>query len=115
MIHNHQTPDLDKFLPDKLIQEDLSKKLWIEKTGKLIELEEKSVIVPYGAILEVVSKSYRKNFYNIGFRNHYAALVAIGGVIEEECGFLEPKYCFATLFYTSDKTMISLDFHERMR
>ena len=115
MIYTHETPDLDEFLPDELIQEDLSKILWIEKIGKLIEIEEKNVIVPYGALLEVVSKSYRKNFYNIGFGNHYAVLVAIGGVIGQQSGIIEPKYCFATLFYTSFQTMICLEFHDRMR
>ena len=112
---NQKHFDLDDFLPDEIIQQDLSRILWTEIAGKPIELEDKYVIVPQGTILEVVSKNYRKNLYNIGFFNYYKAQVAIGGVIQEKSGILYPKYCFATLFYKPDKTMITLDFHGTMR
>lgn len=98
MIVKLQNLELDEFLPNKLIQEDLSRILWMENPEEPIELEEKYVMVPHGCPLEVVSKSYRKNFYEIGFGNYYAAQVAVGGVIEEKSGIISPKYCFATLF-----------------
>jgi len=112
-------PILDDFLPDSKIKEDLLNMLWEDELEcELeceIELEIGTIKVPRDALLEVVSKSYRNNRYNIGFGNYYAAQVAIGGVREEKCGILYPVYCFATLFYDLDRDVITTDVHSDMR
>ena len=108
-------PNLDDFLPNELIEKDLSIFLWEDYPNVPIELEEESIVIPVSTGLEVVAKSYRQNVYEGGFGNHYAVLVAIGGVRDNEGGYLYPEYCFATLFYSSEKLLITLDFHSEMR
>lgn len=110
-------PNLEQFLPDTLIQSDLAKLLWEEKEEYCeIELAKGIITVPYNVPLEVISKSYRQNIYEeVGFGNYYVAQVAIGGVKKQESGILYPVYCFATLFYTPDKALITNDVHSDMR
>ena len=112
---NLENPNLDDFLPNELIEKDLSNLLWEDDPDVPIELEEESIVVPVGIPLEIVSKSYRQNVYEGGFGNHYATLVAIGGVSDRDGGYLEAQYCFATLFYSSEKSLITVDFHSEMR
>ncbi len=107
--------DLDYFLTDRLIISDLEKVLK-EEVGELpIELDDDLVSIPLGVKLEIVSKSYRQSTYKNGFCNHYEVQVAIGGVAKKHSSILYPKYCFATLFYTDKKELITLDFHSQMR
>jgi hypothetical protein len=112
-------PILDDFLPDSKIKEDLLNMLWEDELEcELeceIELETENVKVPRDAFLEVISKSYRQNNYNIAFGNYYAAQVAIGGVKKLQSGILYPVYCFATLFYDLDRDVITTDVHSDMR
>jgi hypothetical protein len=108
-------PILDDFLPDSKIKEDLLNMLWEDELECEIELETRNVKVPRDAFLEVISKSYRQNKYDIAFGNYYAAQVAIGGIREQKCGILYPVYCFATLFYDLDRDVITTDVHSDMR
>lgn len=108
-------PILDDFIPDDKVQGDLLKILWDDDPECEIELEQEKITVPRDTILEVVSKSYRHNNYQIGFGNYYATQVAIGGVKECRFGILYPKYCFATLFYNLERNLITTDVHSEMR
>ncbi|WP_427160445.1 hypothetical protein ACQFX9_01840 [Aliinostoc sp. HNIBRCY26] len=81
----------------------------------MLELAQRTIIVPRNVQLEVVSKSYRQNNYQIGFGNYFAAQIAIGGVKKIESGILDQVYCFATIFYTLDKRIITVDVHSEMR
>lgn len=110
-----QRPNLDELIPDSRIQDDLLKILWEGEEEGEITLEVGIIKVPRSAFLEVISKSYRRNVYQIGFCNYYAAQVAIGGVKEQRSGILHPIYCFATLFYDDDKDLITIDVHPNMR
>jgi hypothetical protein len=73
-------PILDDFLPDFQIKQDLLHILWEDELECEIELETGTIQVPRDALLEVISKSYMQNKYDIGFGNYYVAQVAIGGV-----------------------------------
>ncbi|MBH8562838.1 hypothetical protein I8748_11710 [Nostoc sp. CENA67] len=106
---------IDDFLTDNEVKKDLINTIWEDKSECLLELEQKTIIVPRNTLLEVVSKSYRQNNYQIGFGNYYAAQIAIGGVKELNSGILYPVYCFATIFYTFDKKLITVDIHLEMR
>lgn len=110
-----EAPNLDEFLPDTQIQKDLSNILWKDSEECEVELEEGKLKIPCNTLLEIISKSYRKNIYPVGFGNYYAAQVAIGGIKEQRSGILYPVYCFATLFYDSDKDLITTDVHSEMR
>lgn len=108
-------PNLDDFLPDSKVKEDLLNILWEDKLECEIELETGKVKVPRNAHLEVVSKSYRQNKYQVAFGNYYAVQVAIGGVRKKESGIIYPVYCFATLFYNWERNLITTDVHPEMR
>ncbi len=108
-------PNLDDFIRDSQIKHDLLNILWEDELECEIELETGTIKVPRDTLLEVVSKSYRQNKYGIGFGNYYAAQVAIGGVKKQQCGLLYPVYCFATLFYNSERNIITTDVHPEMR
>lgn len=107
--------NLNEFLSDSRVQDDLLKALWDDKEECDIILESETIKVPRSAFLEVISKSYRENIYRVGFGNYYAAQVAIGGVEKQTSGILYPAYCFATLFYNSDRGLITIDVHPDMR
>jgi hypothetical protein len=112
----NQEFDVDLLLPDLLIQDDLYKILWIDEEVCKIELETKDIIIPKDTKLEVVDKIYRKNTYDISFgKKYFYTHVAIGGVEKVSGGIISPVYCFATLFYSSDRKVITVDFHSEMR
>ncbi|MEH1820354.1 MAG: hypothetical protein V7L31_14945 [Nostoc sp.] len=106
---------IDNFLTDSEVKEDLINTIWEDDLSCELELEQGTVLVYRNTLLEVVSKSYRQNNYQIGFGNYYAAQIAIGGVKELKSGILYPVYCFATIFYTFDKKLITVDIHSEMR
>jgi hypothetical protein len=107
--------DIDLLLPDSLIQSDLQKILWTDREECKIELEVNDIVVLVGTRLEVIDKIYRKNVYEVSFGNYFYTHVAIGGVERILGGIIKPIHCFATLFYTLDKKMITVDFHSDMR
>lgn len=106
---------IDDFLTDSEVKADLINNLWEDKLECVLKLEQGTIIVPRNVLLEVISKSYRQNNYQIGFGNYYASQIAIGGVKELDSGILYPVYCFATIFYTFDKKLITVDIHSEMR
>ncbi|MEH2059350.1 MAG: hypothetical protein V7K97_24995 [Nostoc sp.] len=106
---------IDNFLTDSEVKEDLINTIWEDELECELELERGKFLVYRNTLLEVVSKSYRQNNYQIGFGNYYVAQIAIGGVKELNSGILYPIYCFATIFYTFDKKLITVDIHSEMR
>ncbi|MEA5472337.1 hypothetical protein [Spirulina sp. 06S082] len=124
MNHISHNPNLDDFLPDSQIQSDLLYILWEQTSPEEIvdalppgtlEIDDKYIEIPSNVKLEVIAKSYRQHNYESGFGDHYAALIAIGGVVSMTAGIPHPKYCYATLFYSSEKYLITSDFHSEMR
>jgi hypothetical protein len=108
--------DIDLLLPDLLVQADLQKILWDEQDDCKIELENGDVTISKGAKLEVIDKIYRKNIYDVSFgKSYFYTHVALGGVDRISGGVIRPTYCFATLFYSSDRNLITIDFHSDMR
>lgn len=62
--------------------------------------------------IEVVNKKFVYTKYEVGFANHYVARVAVGGVERCRNGVIVPKYFFATLHYSDDLRLITVDFHD---
>ena len=109
-------PNLDDFISDSQIKRDLGYILRNDIADEKVEInDEYYITIPSGAKLEVIAKSCRQNHYHSSFGDHYAVLVAIGGVVNITSGIPVPQYCYATLFYSSDKNLITLDFHSEMR
>jgi hypothetical protein len=108
--------DINQFLPDSLIQDDLLKFLWGDRNECEIELDENNTIVVSRSVkLEVIVKLYRHSVYKVGFGNYFCAEVAIGGVTKVSGGIVEPLYCYATIFYSPEKEVITVDVHSDMR
>lgn len=103
---------INNLLPDEKILEDVScaLNLELEKGGfSNLALEE---VPPKDTKSEVLTKRFIMNNYETGFGNHYVSKVAIGGVERHRNGVVIPKYFFATLYYTEDLRLITVDFED---
>lgn len=103
---------INNLLPDEKILEDVSCALnsELEKGGfSNLALEE---VPPKDIKSEVLTKRFIMNNYETGFGNHYVSKVAIGGVERHRNGVVIPKYFFATLYYTEDLRLITVDFED---
>jgi hypothetical protein len=105
---------LDKALPDSQVVSDISRILWRESNG-LVELEEGDLSVPQSVPIEIVTKAFFKEYYDISFGNCFRTQVAIGGIEYQDSGVLFAKFCFATLYYKEKGALITIDFHKSMR
>lgn len=76
-----------------------------------IELEDGDLIVGDQIRLELVSRSFYANEVDIGFGEiYYRAIVAVGGVRTVDHGMVEAETCFATLWYSGDRELMTIDF-----
>ena len=89
---------IDALLPDHRVMEDASRMLNEEiQRGGFIHLDpEKQPSID--EVIEVINKTFILEKYEIGFGNHYASRVAIGGVVSYKGGAIVPKHFFATLY-----------------
>lgn len=108
--------DLINFLlPDQRIMEDAARILNEEiQKGGFADLDSENQ-PSIDESIEVINKKFVCGKYEIGFGNHYACRVAIGGVVSYKGGAIVPKYFFATLYYTDDLRLITVDFHDDLR
>lgn len=103
---------INNLLPDKKILEDVSRALNSElEKGGFGNLAREE-IPPKDTQSEVLTKRFIMNNYETGFGNHYVSKVAIGGVETHRNGVVIPKYFFATLYYTEDLRLITVDFED---
>jgi hypothetical protein len=111
------TPDeaIDRTLPDERIVRDLINLLREGGDEAEIEFETGNVRIPAHPHVTLVTKSYRKEYFPIGFGSGYRVQVAVGDVEQTEYGILKAQYCFATLYYTTGPELITVDFHKEMR
>ncbi|BDA73999.1 hypothetical protein CAL7716_081650 [Calothrix sp. PCC 7716] len=103
---------INNLLPDEKILADVSCALnsELEKGGfNNLSREE---IPSKDTQTEVLTKRFIMNNYETGFGNHYVSKVAIGGVERHRNGVVIPKYFFATLYYTEDLRLITVDFED---
>lgn len=119
------TAALNAALPDELVFAEL-RQIFAESSlthGALrIEIDDaRWVDVPPEAPLEVVAKTFVIENYVSRFSTGFRAQVAIGGVVsgircdERDRTDREPvqaRYCFATLFFSRERKLITIDFHE---
>ena len=105
---------LDEALPDAKLLDDITSILWQEANGS-VELAGKELRVPEGARIDIATKAFSLEKFEVGFGSCFRALLAIGGVDSQEFRILTARYCFATLYYNVDGTLITADFHKEMR
>jgi uncharacterized ParB-like nuclease family protein len=106
---------LDKILSDAQIIRDISHILWGETASTEVELNGSKIVVPLNEPIDIVTKAFFKEYFDIGYGNCYRVQIAIGGVVDQSYGLLCAKYCFATLYYNEKQLVITVDFHSEMR
>jgi hypothetical protein len=103
---------INYLLPDEKILKDVNCALNSElDKGGFSNLAPEEV-PPRDTSSEVLTKRFIMNNYSTGFGNHYVSKVAIGGVERHRNGVVIPKYFFATLYYTEDLRLITVDFED---
>jgi hypothetical protein len=106
--------DLDEALPDEVILRDLRRVLAEDANPSLcLEGDDGEIQLTIDAAnvgLEVVTKCYLHERYEVGFGNHYRILVAIGGVEGVSSGIATARICFALLYYNEEPGLITLDY-----
>lgn len=99
---------LDKVVPASKIAADLTHVL--ASSAYIVELNGSSIRVPVDAPLHVVARSAHSYEYAMGFGDHYRALVAVGGVKGVSHGVPQAGICFATLWYSAEAVVSTVDF-----
>ncbi|HBN77886.1 hypothetical protein [Rubinisphaera italica] len=110
-LANNYLSDLDSWLPDELVIEDVRRFIEIEAKGKL-EMDSGLLVIPAGIVYEVVSKALIKQEPNIGFGSCFRAVVAVGGSTKQSSGILKALFVFVTFWYTISGKLITMDYAE---
>lgn len=105
---------LEVILPDAKVKQDIARILWGEGGDGRVEVDEEWITIPQGCELAITTKAYFKEYYDINF-GPFKLQVAIGGVVKQEFGILDAKYCFAMVFYNEESQLITIDFYSEMR
>jgi len=108
---------MDEALPDEMILQDVYNLLArdAEDGQKRIELDEQWVSIPINIPVDIVTKAFFKEYYDVGWGISYRVLVAIGKFKKDQYGLHTAEYCFATLYYNERGDMITEDFHTEFR
>lgn len=104
-----QTSALEQWLPDAIVVNDLKRLIYATTCGQ-VELDSGTITIPLDCDYELVSKAFIEQRYDVGFGSCFRAVVAIGGVADIDSGVVRAKYCFCTLWYSSDRKLITTDF-----
>lgn len=62
--------------------------------------------------VEVINKKFIYMKYETGFGSHYVAKVAVSGIKSHGNGVLVSNNFFASLYYSEDLRLITVDFHD---
>ena len=106
---------LNEVLPDTKILEDTACYLREEISNGGFDEEESDNIPPPDTPMDVITKLCVLTNYDSALGNHYISQVAIGGIQRQNSGIVTPKYFFASLYYTEDLRLITVDFHDELR
>jgi len=107
---------IDEVLPDNKITNDVQAILDQGDEVSVIDLgNDMFLSLSKTTNIDIVTKMYLKEYYDIGFGTGYRVQVAIGGIQRKSHGILYAKYCFATLYYNAESRLITADFHKDMR
>ncbi|MFH1024679.1 MAG: hypothetical protein V1809_14955 [Planctomycetota bacterium] len=103
---------LKDFFPAERVSNDLRRVL--EEGGWKIELGGRITNVPPSAPIDILARSCHVYDYDIGFGNHYRVLTALGGILHNRNGVIEASLGFATLWYSEERNLITVDFSAAM-
>ena len=97
--------ELIKLLPDSLVTSIISKE--VINTFENIDRSAEGVCEE----IFVVARSMHAYSIDYGFGQHFRLLVAIGGLISNNSGFLKAGKEFVTLYLTNQFELITFDVH----
>jgi hypothetical protein len=106
---------LDSLLPDERLTSDLATALWTEAAGTVEIADDVRIFVPPKTRIDVVTKAFFLERFDIGFGTTYRALLAVGGIESLDAGAPTAPYCFSTLYYDSNVRLLTIDFHREIR
>jgi hypothetical protein len=118
MTHLDVIEYLDTVLSDQVVVDDLIKILSDPSVNWKIFLDEDKegvISLPNDVPFEITTKCVLKEYYDVGFGSSLRVTVAVGGVSSFGHGVIAAKYFFATMYYTIDSKLITLDYHKEMR
>jgi hypothetical protein len=108
---------LGKLITTDQIREDLHTYLKSEETRAEwpVELENGAFITLHKNVeIDIVTVALFLEYFTIGF-GALRVLAALGGVKIAENGIVVPHIAFATLYYSAEGRLITVDFHYNMR
>ncbi|MEK8020229.1 MAG: hypothetical protein VSS75_025435 [Candidatus Parabeggiatoa sp.] len=113
---------LDSILPDRKIIRDIAQQLddiaqFDEYTRGQVEIEvedEMRIIVPREASVDIVTKAFYREYFDINYGTSYRVLAALGGIKKIQVGIVYPVYSFIALYYDSELNLTTVDFHRNM-
>ncbi|RKZ44555.1 MAG: hypothetical protein DRR00_27945 [Candidatus Parabeggiatoa sp. nov. 3] len=113
---------LDSILPDRKIIRDIAQQLddiaqFDEYTRGQVEIEvedEMRIIVPREASVDIVTKAFYREYFDINYGTGYRVLAALGGIKKIQAGIVYPVYSFIVLYYDSELNLTTVDFHRNM-
>jgi hypothetical protein len=107
---------LDSLLPNEKVIQDMVNYTWGNENHEVaVEVEDEvKIILARPLPIEVVTKAFYQEYFEIGFGTGYRVLAALGGIKEIKFGVVYPTYCFMTLYYNSDLIPLTADYHRRM-
>jgi hypothetical protein len=99
-------------LPNEVIIADLETTL--DESQRHVEIDERLIFVSDKTheILAISAHVYTRP--DIGMGDHFRVLVAVGGVATVSHGIVTPRRCFATLWYSPEGHLITVDFSRGM-
>ncbi len=106
------TRSLDMFLDEQFSDDFLTdelRRVFRDAKG-VIEFDVAPIYVAVDCELKVISKSFILQRFDRGFGNCFTALLAVGGIDSFEHGIIKPTHCFAVLWYSFQRKLITIDF-----
>ena len=80
-----------------------------ELSGAPVEVDSEWEVALPDEELEIVAESLHRYEFDIGLGDHHRVLVAIGGVRDVDNGVPKARRFFATLWYSPEGRLISID------
>ncbi len=105
---------LDSLLPNEKVIQDMVNYTWGNENREVEVEDEAKIVLEKPLLIEVVTKAFYQEYFEIGFGTGYRVLAALGGIKEIKFGVIYPTHCFMTLYYNSDLIPLTADYHCRM-
>ena len=112
MTTNDMSKCLEIILPNYKIIQDIIEYTWGNINNEVeIEFEELSITIPRNTSVEIITKAFYQELFDVGFGTGYRVLATLGNIKKIEFGIIYSEYCFVTLYYNTELKIFTLDYH----